>query len=310
MLLDQAQFPAFRHAEQPDRVVRPAGGQPFALRVESQGHHGVNRAGENFGDFAFRRVHEGDFPVLAGVAAADGEPLPGGMPRECLDALRQVLHAAQQLAVRCVPNGDFVVAAGCELCAVRAERQRGDGHRSRVAGRRLGVRGARTQGGDVCARVGSIELCTLRDPLLDQRDLFLGQRVILLRHAVVGIAGDQQAEQLALGRLAGGDGGGLARAGLEQGLEVVKLVVALRLLWSVAGHAFAGQNGRDVSGEAHSARSGGSRRKARAQAARQQQSGEGAKWKCAVCHVAMDFAGTPLIRQVALPASGREWAAR
>jgi hypothetical protein len=25
-----------------------------------------------------------------------------------------------------------------------------------------------------------------------------------------------------------------------------------------------------------------------------------------VCHVAMDFAGTALIRQVALPASGRE----
>ena len=108
------------------------------------------------------------------------------------------------------------------------------------------MRNARDERGEMCALVRAVEARAFAEPSFDHGDLRGGQRIVLLRHPVIGVSRDEQLEQLAFRRIAGRDGDGLARAGLEQQFKVVELVIALGLLRAVAGHALLREDRRDV----------------------------------------------------------------
>ena len=86
MLLEELEFLAFGHGEQADGIVRSAGGQACAIRIEGQGHDGINRRAEHLGDGPLRDpccritslIETVFVPPLtgvpsAGLAAADDE---------------------------------------------------------------------------------------------------------------------------------------------------------------------------------------------------------------------------------------------
>ena len=86
---------------------------------------------------------------------------------------------------------------------------------------------------------------TLFDPTSDEINLFSGEWIALLRHAVVFIVGGDEQIELAFVRATGGDDGGLAVAKVGQLLVVDELVLALRFLCTVAAEAVLGEDGRN-----------------------------------------------------------------
>ncbi len=88
-----------------------------------------------------------------------------------------------------------------------------------------------------------------REPAFEEREELRRQRIILLRHAVVFVLGDQQLEQQALRGVAGRDRGIAAVAGLEQPLERVEPVTAFLLVGTVTRRALGMQHGGDLAGK-------------------------------------------------------------
>lgn len=81
-----------------------------------------------------------------------------------------------------------MIAAGGEFSAVRAEGERKNRNRPRIAGRRIRVRGLRQERGKRRLGIRTIEFRTLANPAFDERDLRRRQRIVLLGHSIICIA--------------------------------------------------------------------------------------------------------------------------
>ena len=85
------------------------------------------------------RIDEQHFAVFARRAASDQQLPAVAMIGERLNALRQALQAAQQLAGQRIPERDFILSADRQFLAIRRKRQREDRHRQAIVQRRLGT---------------------------------------------------------------------------------------------------------------------------------------------------------------------------
>ena len=191
MLFDAQFFFAGGDVVEADDVVGSSGGQPLAVWTEGQGEDEVGRGAEGLEDRTGVGVDEFDLAEAAGSAAANREHRAIGTEAEALRLLGDVFDPAQQGAVRRAPAGDFVIAADGEFLAVRAEGHGQHWHRARVAGRWIRLAGLGQERGQRGLGIRAIERRALLDPTLDERNLGERQRIILLRHAIIGVFRDE-----------------------------------------------------------------------------------------------------------------------
>lgn len=256
MLFEAPLFPAAGNVENADTVVRAASDQALAVWAEGEGEKEIVGGGERAEGRAGPRMDKFYFTGSSWSAASEGEELAIRTVGEGLDLLRRVWHAAKQSSVRGVPDRDFVVAAGGEFHAVRIKRECEDRDRAGVDRRRIGMTCGRVQGGKESFGIGTIEAGALGNPASDELSLSRWERVVLLRHAIVSVGGDQELVEFALGRVARDDCCVLAFAGLQEFGEGVKSIAALGFLRVVAGHALGLEQRRDLPAEADVAWSG------------------------------------------------------
>ena len=165
--------------------------------TEGEGEEEIVGGGEGAEGRAGVRLDKFDFAGTSGIAAAQGEELAIGTVGERLGLLRSIGNAAEQGAVGGVPDRDFVVTAGRELRAVRMKREREDGHGTGVVRGCIRVTGGCVEGGEKRLRIGTIEARALCDPTGDELNLSRRERVVLLRHSVIGIGGEEELVEFA-----------------------------------------------------------------------------------------------------------------
>ncbi len=281
MGLNIPERPPLGQGEAAHTVVGTAGDQKLAVGGGHRAEGAVAQAGQTA---AFARLAEVDQPNLAGAAgraAGHRQQRPSGDKTQSKDALGQVADTGAQLAVLGIPGQHLVIAAGDQHLAVAIERQRRHRQRPRVAlGRRL-TRRLFDQPSQRRAPVRDVENSPLGDPGAQQLDLLRRQRVGLLRHAIVLIVGDKEAQQFALLRLARHQGRLTAVARAQQLLDRVQAVRPLGLLGAVAFQALIGEDRHDLTGKRH--RRGGGRGGEGKQQAGNSFHGRGnlrAPWRC------------------------------
>ena len=76
-----------------------------------------------------------------------------------------------------------------------------------------------------------------------------GERIVVLRHAVVGIVRDETFEEFAVVRFSGNNGGFFGFPGLKHSGVGMDAISALGFFGAVAGEALGDQDGRDVAAE-------------------------------------------------------------
>ena len=246
-----------RQGEAAHPVVGTAGDQKLAVGCGHRAEGAVAQADQTA---AFSRLAIVDQPDLAGAAgraAGHRQQRPTGDKAQAEDALGQVAKAGAQLAVLGIPSQHLMIAAGDQHLAVTIECQRRHRQRPRVAlGRRL-TRRLFDQSSQWCVPVRDIENSPLGDPGTQQFDLRRRQRIGLLRHAVVLVMGEDEAQQFALVRFAGDQGRLAAVAWAQQLLDGVQAVRPLGLLGAVAFQTLIDQNWHDLAGKGHRRGSGG-----------------------------------------------------
>lgn len=246
MLLDESFLRAAVDMEDPDGVIGAAGGESRAVRAERHSELHVGRGDESFDFLAGARMEEFDFADFSRSPAGRREQCAIRIVSEMLGALGQVFDPAQKFSVCGVPEKKLMITAGDEFAAIGRE---GEGqHRERpwIDLGRQGMRFVRDKADERGGGIGRVEFCAFLNPTPDQGNLILRQRIVLLRHAIVGVLGDESEVQLAFFRIAGGEGGRFAVASFGHCGERVELEAALGFFWAVAGDAFFGQDRRDV----------------------------------------------------------------
>ena len=182
-------------------------------------------------------------------AASHGQEVAGQRHAQREDPLRHATDAPEELAIRAGPLEHLMIAAAPEGFAIFAEGQRGHGKRPGIFLRRARRFLFWHEVGEGGLRIAHVELRALLDPLFEERDLRGGERVVLLRHAVVFVGGDEALEEQAAVGFARGDRCIAALALLQELLEGVDTVAALGFLLLMAGEALVREDGGEVAGE-------------------------------------------------------------
>ena len=153
--------------------------------------------------------------------------------------------------------------------AIHPERQRRDRHSARISSRRIRMIRGRQDCRQQYLGIATIKLGTGLDPLLEFCHHLRRQRVIILRHPLIGIVRAQPVKQLAHVRLAGRDHR-LARVALHPHLgECVHAVTTLGLFRPVTHQTFLNQHRHQIPTKTHLRR-----RARRPHQKKQQQTGE------------------------------------
>lgn len=232
-----------------DGTVGTRGGEEFAVGRKLHVEHEIGGGHGDFDQFAGGGLKDANFAQFAGLTTGGGDGGAVRTEREGHDAGREIGDAAEEFAGCGVPEGDFAITGDGEAAAIRCEGEGGDGDGGGVGGRSgwMDQRGDEFNESEL--RVGAIETGAGLDPVVDEGDFSGGQGIGLLRHAIVGIFGDQELVEFAGCGLAGVDSGAVLGVAAHEQFEGVEAIAAFGDLGIVAVLAAEDENWGDVATE-------------------------------------------------------------
>ena len=179
--------------------------QAIANRIECDIEYLVRRRREHTLDLASRDVDDSNLSAFSRRPTGDSELCEVRVEGDRSGPLTKIADAANHRPGLRVPHGNLVVPAHEQLTSVLIKR---DGrYRNRKS---IDVRGGRVRWGrydrnQFRRRILAIEVGSLLDPLLEQRDLFPRQRVGFRRHAFIRVLRGNSPKRLAAVQIARGN---------------------------------------------------------------------------------------------------------
>jgi hypothetical protein len=107
------------------------------------------------------------------------------------------------------------------------------------------------EGGERYIGIGAIKLGAFFNPAFDDCNLGGRQGIVLLRHSIVFVFGNEELEQMTFRRIAWSDGWLLAFAWFHQGRESVQQVTTFGFLGIMTGDAFLLEDWGDIFDETY-----------------------------------------------------------